>query len=125
MSFEPDPLSIPFWDAAVERRLVVQRCASCGEHQFYARPYCVRCSGEVEWVDASGSGTIYSATTVHMQVKDDLEPPYDVAIVELDEGPRVISTLAAGEAVIGSRVRVDWRDRDGAPPLPVFVTEPR
>ena len=46
-----DPTTAPFWRAARERRLVVQRCASCGACQFYPRPFCLACSGlELEWV---------------------------------------------------------------------------
>jgi hypothetical protein len=120
--FEPDPLSVPFWEAAAERRLVVQRCRDCGSHQLYARPFCLQCySDAIDWVEAAGTGTIHSATTVRLEVLPELQPPYDVALVVLDEGPRVLTNLPAGEARIGDRVRLDWRERDGLPPLPVFV----
>ena len=59
-------------------------------------------------------------TTVHLRVDPALEPPYVVAVVELDEGPRLATNLVGGRAPIGDRVRLAWRDRDGAPPLPVF-----
>jgi uncharacterized OB-fold protein len=116
-----DPLTAPFWEAATRRTLVVQRCRSCGHHQFYPRPFCLSCeSPDVVWVETVGIGTIYSMTTVHMQVSPEFEPPYVVAIVQLDEGPRLLTTIVGGRARIGERVRVAWRDRDGAPPLPVF-----
>jgi uncharacterized OB-fold protein len=116
-----DPLSAPFWDAASRGELIIQRCSDCGQYQFYPRPFCLACqSDNVSWTPASGAGTIYSQTTVHIQVRPELTPPYTVAIVELDEGPRLTAIIVNGETQIGDRVRVTWRERDGLPPLPVF-----
>ncbi len=116
-----DPLTVPFWDAAARRELLVQRCRACGHHQFYPRPFCLACeSPDVEWTRAAGTGTIYSMTTVHMQTAPELEPPYVVAIIALDEGPRLMTTIIGGSSRIGDRVRVAWRQREGLPPLPVF-----
>jgi uncharacterized OB-fold protein len=116
-----DPLTAPFWEAAARREFVVQRCQTCGRHQFYPRPYCLACQSDgVVWVAAKGHGTVYSMTTVHLAVAPELTPPYIVAIVELDEGPRVMTNIVGGPCRIGDRVRVDWQERRGAPPLPVF-----
>ncbi|QKC99533.1 hypothetical protein EB231_13425 [Mesorhizobium sp. NZP2298] len=105
----------------MERRLTVQRCTACGSHQFYPRPFCLSCEAtELEWVGAKGSGTIYSLTTVRMPVSEDLAPPYLLALVDLDEGPRLLTNIEAESAGIGDRVTVAWRRRDGLPPLPVF-----
>jgi hypothetical protein len=81
------------------------------------------------WVKAEGRGTIYSATTVHVAVLPDLEPPYVVAVVELDEGPRITTNIVGPDAArncrIGRRVQLAWRDRaEGSLPLPVFALEP-
>lgn len=115
-----DPLSRPFWEAASRHELVVQRCTDCGHHQFYPRPMCLACRGDVlEWAPVSGEATVYSRTTVHIQVDPDLTPPYVAALVDLDEGPRLATNLV-GDAAIGDRVRVTWRERADAPPLPVF-----
>jgi uncharacterized OB-fold protein len=77
--------------------------------------------GEVVWVEASGDGTVYSKTNVQVEVPG-FTPPYDVAIVQLDEGPRLMTHLLGGEVPIGGRVRIDWRERpDGLPPLYAFV----
>lgn len=120
-----DPLSRPFWEAAARGELVLQRCSACGRHQFYARPFCLACESDgVEWVRAAGTGTVYSVTTVRIQWVPELEPPYQVAIVELDEGPRLTSGIVGGEVRIGDRVRVVWREREGLPPLPVFEPVP-
>lgn len=53
-----------------------------------------------------------------------MPPPYVVALIDLDEGPRMLTNLVGDEFAIGTRVRVQWRDRAGLPPLPVFAVEP-
>jgi uncharacterized OB-fold protein len=116
-----DPTTAPFWRAAREHRLIVQHCVSCGAHQFYPRPFCLSCFGlDLEWVQASGRATVYAKTTVRIAVIDELPPPYVVAIVTLDEGPRLTTNLIGAEPAIGERVTVAWRERDDLPPLPVF-----
>jgi hypothetical protein len=116
-----DPLTAPFWRAAERRELVVQRCLACGHHQFYPRPHCLRCRGaELEWRPVRGAGTVYSLTVVRFAVVPELAPPYAVALVELDEGPRLLANLVGRPCPIGARVRVAWREREGLPPLPVF-----
>lgn len=76
---------------------------------------------ELAWVESSGKGTVYSKTNVQVEVPG-FTPPYDVAIVQLDEGPRVMTHLLGADVPIGGRVQLDWRDRpDGLPPLYVFV----
>ncbi|MDT7572832.1 MAG: uncharacterized protein QOE05_3006 [Actinomycetota bacterium] len=116
-----DPISAPFWAAAREHRLVLQRCTSCSQAQFYPRPYCIACQGDVAWVDASGLATVHSQTTVELQMLPDVPPPYVVAVVQLDEGPRMTTRIVDGETTIGDRVTVTWQDRPDAPPLPLFA----
>ena len=116
-----DPTTAMFWEAAATGELLVQRCTACGTCQFYPRPFCLACqAGDPEWVRAAGTGTVYAMTTVHLRVVPELEPPYVVAVVELDEGPRLVTNLVGPRAAIGDRVRVAWRKREDAPPLPVF-----
>jgi len=116
-----DPTTAPFWAAAERRELVIQRCVACDGHQFYPRPFCLACGGgDLEWVPAAGTATVHATTTVHLQVLPDMDPPYVVALVELDEGPRLVTNLLDPAPAIGERVQVQWRERDGAPPLPVF-----
>jgi len=69
----------------------------------------------------SGEGTVHSQTTIHMPLHPELQPPYVVAVVELDEGPRLTTNIVGGASEIGSRVRVTWQDRADAPPLPLFT----
>lgn len=118
-----DATTAPFWEGAARGELLVQRCRTCGEHQFYPRPFCLACgASDPEWVASAGRGTVYAKTTVHIQVDPALGPPYDVGVVALDEGPRLVTNLI-GEPAIGEPVRVAWRERDEAPPLPVFTRE--
>jgi hypothetical protein len=116
-----DPTTAPFWAAARERRLTVQRCRACGHHQFYPRPFCLVCeSAELEWVAVKGTGRVYSMTITHVQIYPDMVPPYVVALVDLSEGPRLLTNIVGGPCRIGDEVRVTWRERADAPPLPVF-----
>ncbi len=71
-------------------------------------------------VEASGNGTVYSVTTMRIPVTEALAPPYLLALIDLDEGPRLLSNIESDTARIGDRVCVAWRDRKDAPPVPVF-----
>lgn len=111
-----DALTMPFWDAAWRRQLVLQQCADCGLHQFYPRPFCLPCgSDDLSWVQARGDAVVYSLTTVHLT-----GTPYTVAVVTLAEGPRLTTQLVGADAGIGTAVRVEWQERGSLPPLPVF-----
>src|ERR1043166_4836960 len=92
----PEGDTLPFWQAAREGKLLIKRCASCGKPHFYPRPFCPHCwSADVAWQEASGRGTLYTYSIVH---QNDLPPfnqrvPYVAAIVDLAEGPRVMTNL--------------------------------
>jgi uncharacterized protein len=95
-----DGESRPFWQAARERRLAIMRCGTCDRHFFYPRELCPFCqSGAVEWVDATGRGRIYSFTIARRPAgpafKADV--PYVVALVELEEGPRLMTNIVTGD----------------------------
>ena len=117
-----DPITAPFWAAAREHRLLLQSCPDSGTLQLYPRRFDITSgSDRVEWVEASGGGTIYALTEVHRKVDPALEPPYVVALVDLDEGPRLLTNLVGeGKPAIGDRVALTWRARGDLPPLPVF-----
>jgi uncharacterized protein len=91
----PDNASRHYWQRAAEGQLVVQRCTTCGEYQFYPRALCVRCAGETEWVDASGRGTLYTYTVIRQNRSPAFAAlsPYAVGIVELEEGVRMMSNI--------------------------------
>ncbi|VTU30320.1 Zn-ribbon domain-containing OB-fold protein [Variovorax sp. PBL-E5] len=91
---ETDGYAGAYWKAASKGQLLIQRCAACGKHQHYARPFCLAC-GERDpaWVPASGKGTVWSFTTVHRGPYEDLPTPYVVALVRLEEGVVLLSHI--------------------------------
>jgi uncharacterized protein len=105
-----------FWRAAHRGELRIQRCTTCGLHQHYARFLCVHCGATtLEWVTASGLGTVYSYTVIRQNGVPPFNErvPFVVAAVDLDEaGARVLGampTLAPEGARVGMRVRAAFR----------------
>lgn len=121
-----DPTTEPFWAACAEHRLILQRCSACGTHQHYPRPFCLACDGRaMVWVPAGGVGVVYALTVIRLPVIPELVPPYQLALVDLDEGVRMLTNIEGAAARIGDRVSLRWRARgDGLPPLPVFAVGP-
>lgn len=91
----PEPEAAEYWGAARQGRLVVQRCRRCGHHQLYPRPHCLVCRGALSWVEASGRGTVYSFTVVRQNYSRPFRDwiPYVVALVDLEEGPRLMTNV--------------------------------
>ncbi len=117
-----DPTTYEFWAAAERKELVLQHCSDCHAYQFYPRPYCLACeSMNLEWKEVSGKGEIYSMTEVHVKISPEAKPPYIVALIQLDEGPRMLGNIIGDNAGIGNPVKLMWRDREGMPPLPVWA----
>ena len=107
---QPSDLSRPFWEGARRGELMIQYCAGCDEFQHPPRPQCARCwNAELEWRRCNGKGTVYTCTVAHRPTTPGFreEVPYSVAIVELDEGPRLTTNIVgcpAAEVHIGQRV---------------------
>jgi uncharacterized protein len=104
---EPSEVSRPFWDGLAGGELRLQRCPDCRKHIFYARPVCPHCLGDrLEWVTATGRGAVYSYTIVRRAMHPAFQPdiPYVLAIVELEEGPRVTTNIVGCDP---EAVRVD------------------
>ncbi len=92
----PTPTSQPFWDAAKEHRLIIQRSRRTGRRVFYPRlvsPYGP--DDELEWVEASGRGIVYSFTVARRPTAPQWgeECPYVIAIVELEEGGHLTTNI--------------------------------
>jgi len=116
----------PYWEGCRKHQLLIQRCKGCGKFQFYPRALCSHCLGDsLEWVEARGTGTIYSFSNVYRPPsKEFKELPYIVAIIELDEGVRMMSNVVnvlPGEVRIGMRVKVIFEDIHEGLSLPKFV----
>jgi uncharacterized OB-fold protein len=113
---EPRGASGPFWAAAREHRLLLQRSRKTGRYVFYPRAVSPFGAGDdLEWVEGSGKGSVYSFTVARRptapQWVDDA--PYVIAIVELDEGVHLTANLVdcSPEAVhIGMRVEATYQD---------------
>jgi uncharacterized protein len=117
-----------FWDAAREHRLVAQQCASCARLRHPPRPMCPHCrSLDVDIVELSGRGTVYSFSIIHYPPTPFFDYPVLAVLVDLDEGIRLVSNLVdvdlasiEGTALVGARVFVDWVRAGGDAELPVF-----
>jgi uncharacterized OB-fold protein len=113
---QPNEEDGEFWLGAHRGELRIQRCTSCGLHQHYARYLCSHC-GEttLEWVTASGLGTVYSFTVIRQNGVPPFNErvPFVVAAVDLDEaGARVLAAMPSvspDAARVGMRVRAAFR----------------
>jgi uncharacterized protein len=122
----------PFFEAAVQRRLVMQRCRSCGTHRHPPRPICPHCgSSEVDWDELSGRGTLFTYSVVHQPFHPAMREvvPYVVVVVELEGtgGVRLTSNLvdAPLEGLrAGLPVEVVFEEMSPQLTLPRFVLAP-
>ncbi len=92
----PSPESAPFWQAAKEHRLLIPRCNACKKFWFPPSQLCPHClSADTGWEAVSGRGRIYSFVVFHRVYHPAFagEVPYVVAIVELEEGPRMLTNI--------------------------------
>ena len=92
---KPTPDTQPFWDAVKRHQLSLPKCKACGQLHYFPRPFCPHCfSWDLEWVRCSGKGKLYSYVINHRPAPGfEEEAPYVIAVVELDEGPRMLSNL--------------------------------
>ncbi|MEK9724037.1 MAG: Zn-ribbon domain-containing OB-fold protein [Rhodospirillaceae bacterium] len=126
---KPEPVASAdsqfYWQAAAEGRLVLQQCAHCGHLDFMPRHVCPQCWSENRtWVDAAGTGTVHSFSVVHRAPLPAFraDVPYVVALIELAEGPRMLTNIVGDNALsveIGSAVTLCFEDR-GAAKVPQF-----
>ena len=115
-----NPETQHFWDAAAEGKLLIKKCAACGEAHFYPRSHCPFCfSDKVEWQETSGRGTIYTYSVMRRA-----PVPYAIAYVTLAEGPTMMTNIIDCDldgVRIGMKVRVVFKPTDGGPPVPMFT----
>ena len=116
----------PYWAAAREGRLELQRCAKCKHWRFPPSVVCPKCLAfEHEWAPVSGRATIYSFIVVHRPQHPGFakDAPYNVALVELEEGPRMHTNIvecANEDLKIGMPVEVVFEKVDDEITLPKF-----
>jgi uncharacterized OB-fold protein len=120
----PTNLSQPHWEGCRKGVLRVQRCKDCSTYVFIPRHVCTNCQSDaLEWVESSGQGSVYSLTTVHRPQRPEFEPPYTVAIIELEEGWHMLTNLVECEPEdvrVGLPVEVIFRKMSEEITLPLF-----
>lgn len=96
---KPTPETAPYWEAAKRGVLLLQRCRACEQHYFYPRPLCPHClSRDVEWVEVSGRGVLHTFVVNHRPARGfPAKGPYVIGIVELEEGPKMMSNIVGVE----------------------------
>ena len=121
-----DDLNRPFWEAAAEGRLELQRCSGCSHLRYPVSLICSRCLAEEwAWETVSGRGTVYSYIVVHQVYHPAFatEVPYNVVLVQLDEGPRMFSNVVEKDgkhAKVGDAVQVVFERIDADFVIPRF-----
>ena len=123
----PEPDTAPFWAATAKHRLTYQICRACGQVVFHPRRHCTCCtSGDLEWRDSAGAGTVYTFTVIRQHGHPFFRAriPYVVGLIDLDEGFRMLAEIAADPQAlqVNQRVTVTWEDHAD---LSVPIFEPQ
>ena len=122
-----DAATAPYWEAATRHELILPRCDACDRVFFPPRRHCPACwSDEISWQMMGGGGTVWTFTKVYVAFYDDTwatDVPYVVAVIELDEGPRLLVNIVESDMdrlTIGDRVETVFEDRSEDVTLPMF-----
>lgn len=114
----PTPETAHFWEGTRNGMLRIQRCNTCGTAYFYPRTSCPACgSVDVSWEDASGRATLHTYVISHRAAEGfEDEVPYAIAVVELEEGPRMMTNIVGiantpEDLVLDMALEVDFADR--------------
>ena len=112
--------SKPYWEAAINGKLLVKKCNTCGEAHHYPRTICPFCfSDNTTWTEASGRGAIYSYSVMRKATV-----PYVMAYVTLEEGPTMMTNIVECDVdalAIGQPVSVVFQDTGEGTALPMFT----
>jgi uncharacterized protein len=124
-SFGGDPLDLPFWEACRDGRFLLHRCDICKRH-YWPASRCIDHGGKaMQWVTASGRGTLYTYTIMHHAYTSSMKGkiPYVVAVVKLEEGPFFHSNLvdcSPDEVAIGLSLKAVMREHETGLVVPMF-----
>lgn len=122
----PDADSVEFWEGCNAHELRLQECRNCGEVRHYPRSHCPNCrSAEARWIKATGRGRIHSFVVIYRALHPAFQEkvPYVVALIELEEGPRMISDLIdcdPAQVTIGMPVTIVFEDTKSQVSIPHF-----
>ncbi len=123
----PTPETQHFWDGTRAGELRLQRCDACDHVYFPPRPFCPACaSRKVSVFPATGKATLYSYVINHRPPAPGFTPPYAIAVVTLEEGPRMMTNIVdcpqTPEAlVLDMPLKVTFEKLDDAITLPLFA----
>ena len=123
-----DPVTAPFWESVRAHAMRVQHCNACGRGIFYPRGICPLCfSTDLAWEIAAGTGVVQAFTIVHRHPNPAFNEavPYVVALIELDEGVRMLSNVIGiepdpAQVRVGLPVEVVYDDVSDEVTLPKF-----
>ena len=122
----PTSTSQPYWEGCSQGELRIQQCNDCNHYQFYPRIMCTECgSRDLSWQVSSGKGSVASYTVVRRGVSAAYPGPYVVALIDLTEGPRLMSEIVdveieSPELRVGAPVAVTFERRNEEISVPVF-----
>ena len=125
---KPSPESVPYWKAAAQHRLELPQCEACEQFWFPPSRSCPHClSDKVGWTQVSGRGKVFSFViydrVYHPAFAE--EVPYVVAVIELDEGPRLVSNIVAiAPDDVRCEMKVQAVFKDVAPDVAIPCFEP-
>ncbi|MFF5109191.1 Zn-ribbon domain-containing OB-fold protein [Streptosporangium sp. NPDC000509] len=120
-----DASTRPYWEATLRGELLVQECPECSHRQFYPRQICVECGAVPGWLTTAGRGVVHTFSVVRQNGAFPFNQwtPYAVAVVELDEGPRIMGNVIGcevDEVRIGMRVEVGFVPLNDEASLPFW-----
>jgi uncharacterized OB-fold protein len=122
------PLTEPFWSGCQRGELLMQHCDDCGNLQYYPRSICSNCNSlSLGWRAVSGEGSVASYTIVRRAISPAYSAPYVVALIDLREGPRMMSAIVGefeGRLRVGAAVTVRFEPWSDDVKMPVFVLDP-
>jgi uncharacterized OB-fold protein len=127
MMHETSIEALPYWEGVAQKKLLLQRCASCNAIRHYPRPMCPHChSMASKWEPASGVGTVYSWTITHQTGLPGFSDrvPYTLVTVDLAEGVRMLAPLldvSMEDLRTGLPVKVIFEQQSDDTVIPVFV----
>ncbi|MBV1914038.1 MAG: Zn-ribbon domain-containing OB-fold protein [Pseudomonadales bacterium] len=121
----PTPETQHFWDGAQNSKLLLQRCDDCSNTYFPPRPFCPKCaSRKVSIFEASGKGFLLSYV-INTRPQPISDTPYAIAVVELDEGPRMMTNIVECEQTpealpLDMKLEVTFEKQNDDITLPLF-----
>jgi len=120
-------ISRPYWEGCREGQLRLQHCEDCAEYQFFPRILCSHCGGNsLSWRTVSGRGKVASYTVVRRGMSAAYAAPYIVALIDLEEGPRMMSSIVGSDPdtiSVNARVSVSFEPWGDDYVVPVFTLD--